>query len=111
MLTYWFMYLISASMALLVSRKEQFNFMPWAIIGFIFILIIGFRDCVGCDWNAYLGHYQRMNGISIDNVLIMDDPLHKFLNWLMLRWDFGVYGVNTIYGTIFMIGLIKFSRE
>ncbi len=111
MLTYWLMYFIPASMALFIGNTRRSNLMPWIIIGFIFILIIGLRDCVGCDWDAYVGHYERMSGLPFNKILTMDDPLHKFLNWQMLRWDFGVYGVNVIYGTIFMIGLIKFSRK
>ena len=39
------------------------------------------------------------------------DPGDKFLNWLSIRQDWGIYGTNVIYGTIFMLGLVRFSRQ
>jgi len=111
MLTYWLMYLIPTSMALFLNRTRQSNLMPWIIIGLFFILLIGFRYEVGGDWGAYLIHYDYMHGLSLQDALRKGDPGHQFLNWLMYRWDLGVYGTNVIYGTVFMLGLIKFSRQ
>lgn len=111
MLTYWLMYIISASMALFLGRTQQSNLLPWIVIGFFFTIIIGFRFEVGGDWFNYIGHYEYMSGVTFVEVLKRDDPGHQILNWLMYRWDFGVYGTNVIYGTIFMIGLVKFSRQ
>ena len=85
--------------------------MPWLVIGFMFILLIGFRHEVGGDWFSYLQHYEYMYGMSLQEALARGDPGHKFLNWLMYRWDLGVYGTNVIYGTVFMMGLVKFSRQ
>lgn len=110
MLTYWLLYLIPVGMALFLGRNRQFSLIPWIFIGFFFILIIGFRFEVGGDWFNYMRHYENVIGTSFEESLMYGDPGHQFLNWLMARWDLGVYGTNVIYGTIFMIGLIKFSR-
>lgn len=104
------MYFISAGMALFLGHNRQSRLLPWVTIGFLFILIIGFRFEVGGDWINYIRHYEYMSGVTLAEALKKDDPGHQFLNWLMYRWDFGVYGTNVIYGTIFMIGLVKFSR-
>ena len=110
MITYWLLYLIPAGMALFLGQGRRSNLMPWIFLGFFFFLIIGFRHQVGGDWGNYLRHYDNMFGASLEEALKKDDPGHQFLNWLMYRWELGVYGTNVIYGTIFMIGLIKFSR-
>lgn len=110
MLTYWLMYFIPASMSLFLGCARQLNRLPWILIGFLFIVIIGFRLEVGGDWYNYIRHYDNISGDTLVEALKRGDPGHQFLNWLMARWDLGVYGTNVIYGTIFMIGLIKFSR-
>lgn len=111
MLTYWLMYLIPASMALFVGRTRQFSLMPWIFIGFSFALIIGFRDQVGCDWFNYLRHYEDTIGVSLAEAMeYSKDPAHQFINWLMGKWGWEIYGVNLIYAIIFVIGLITFCR-
>ncbi len=112
MLTYWLMFLAPASMALLLGQGRKSNLMLFSFIGLFFALLIGFRYQVGGDWGNYLGHYNRMIGLSFDDAMQgKKEPGHQVLNWLMARWDMGVYGVNIVYGTVFMIGLVKFSRD
>ncbi|SFV60141.1 hypothetical protein MNB_SV-3-697 [hydrothermal vent metagenome] len=111
MITYWLMYLIPVSMALFVKNIRQSNYIPWYLIGFLFILLIGFRNQVGCDWPNYVAHYQETVGISFSEALTKaKDPAHAFVNWWMGQWNWGIYGVNLIYAIIFVVGLIKFTR-
>lgn len=112
MLIYWLMFLTPVSIALLMRQKTSNDYKLFFIIGSIFSLLIGFRFEVGGDWDSYLFHYDMVVGIPFDEVFIgSKDYGHQLLNWVMARWDLGVYGVNIIYGSVFMIGLIKFSRE
>lgn len=110
MLVYWLMYLIVASMALFIGQKKQ-TLIPWIFIGFLFMIIIGFRYKVGLDWSNYMLHYDSMYGLELKDAISHGDPGHQFLNWLSYRWNLGVYGTNVVYGIIFMVGLVKFSRE
>ncbi len=111
MLTYWLLYLIPASMALFVRGNRQSNLIPWFIIGILFILIIGFRDQVGCDWGNYLRHYNSYVDTSLSDAFTkIKDPAHTFVNWWMGQWGWGIHGVNFIYAIIFMTGLITFAR-
>lgn len=111
MLTYWLIYLFPATMALSINPKKQFKLIPWILIGFILITIIGFRNEVGCDWFSYVEHYQEVEGIPLSQAFSsIKDPAHAFVNWWMAQWDFGIYGVNFIYAIIFTIGLITFVR-
>ncbi|MFK5976785.1 MAG: EpsG family protein [Sulfurovum sp.] len=108
---YWLLYIIPASMALFMARRQQYNPVAFLLIGFIFIIIIGFRHKVGGDWYNYLNMYNDMFGVMFRDIFDSGDPAHKFFSWLMYRWDWGVYGSNIIYATIFMVGLIQFSRR
>ena len=106
------MYLVPASMALFGNQSRRYNLMPFLIVGFFFAFLIGLRFQVGGDWGNYLGHYNRAIGVPFSEVLRgSKDPAHQLVNWLMARWDLGVYGINMVYGTVFMIGLVKFSRD
>lgn len=112
MLTYWLMFLFPVSMALFSGQSRRMNLMPSVLIGFFFILIIGFRYQVGGDWYNYLLHYDQVVGISFSEALQTGkDPADQMLNWLAAKWNLGVYAINMLYGTVFMIGLIKFSRQ
>jgi len=110
MLVYWIMFLLLVMMTLIGGHSRRSIGISWYIIGLFFILVIGFRDCVGCDWDSYVGYYERLDGATLSEALRQSDPAHQFFNWLMNQWGWGVYGVNLIYGIIFMVGLIKFSR-
>lgn len=112
MLVYWLMFLFTSMMALFLGQKKQKNALPWILVWIFFTLLIGFRFEVGGDWFNYIGHYNRVVGMSLhDAMRTFNDPGHKFLNWLSAKWNLGVYGTNVVYGAVFMYGLIKFSKE
>lgn len=112
MLVYWLIFLMPASIALFLKQRSRANLILFLFIGFIFLFIIGFRYEVGGDWGNYLRHYNNIIGVPFSEIFGRGkDPGHVLLNWLMARWDLGVYGTNVIYGTVFIIGLIKFSRD
>ncbi len=111
MLIYWLMFFSPAMMALFMGRKTRIKSTPLLLLGSFFILLIGFRFEVGGDWGTYLHHYTQTMNITFNEALKGKDPGHQALNWLMARWDMGVYGVNFVYGAVFMIGLIKLCRE
>lgn len=104
---YWLMFLLPASIVLFSKRRNKFLFFT---VGFIFVFVIGFRFEVGGDWFNYVEHYNYMEGISFLDALERGDPGHQLLNWLMFRWDLGVYGINFIYAIIFVIGLMAFAK-
>lgn len=111
MLMYWLMFLTTASIALFTGQNRRPKLMPWMILGVFFILIIGLRHRVGGDWGNYMYHYEMVIGVPFSQLPAGKDPGHQWLNWLMAQWDLGIYGINMIYGIVFMIGLIKFSRD
>ncbi len=111
MFIYLLMYFIPVSMALFLEQKQQTKFLLWMLIGILFTVLIGFRFEVGGDWFNYVAHYDDVIGSTLKYAMRGGDPAHKFLNWLMARWDMGVYGTNVVYGAIFTWGLMRFSRR
>lgn len=124
MIEYYLLFLIPAFLAL--SYKIQFNLTTadlnghskpagninsWIIVGFIFIICIGFRHEVGGDWGAYLRHFKLIEYYTFYEVLTRSDPGYYLINWLMKDWGFEIYSVNLICGIIFTLGLIIFCRQ
>lgn len=114
MLTYWLMYFIPASMALFTSGHfRKTNIIPWYLVGFLFILIIGPR-LVGGDLSNYMRHFNDTRGLPFTQAMMVfsrGDPGYQFLNWLFNDFVWGFYTVNTIFAAIFTFGLIKLSRD
>jgi len=109
---YWLMFLLPAGLAVYAGKRQKSNAMLFFSIGLIYAVLIGFRYQVGGDWGSYLRHYNLVVGIGFNEAMHnAKDPAHQLLNWFMAKWDLGVYGINMIYGLVFMIGLVKFSRD
>ncbi len=105
------MYLVPAGMALFTSGHfRKTNMIPWYLVGFAFIFIIGLRACGG-DLGNYISRFNDTKGLTLLHVISKGDPGHKLLYWLFNDFDFGFYMVDTIYAAIFIFGLIKFSRD
>jgi hypothetical protein len=84
-------------------------------IVFIFLLFfIGLRHEVGGDWYGYLLWYKRIQSeglsFSIDSILLRDFG-YNFINWMSEKLGFGIYGVNTFCGFLFLIGLFRLLKQ
>lgn len=114
MLVYWLMYLVPASMALFTSGNfRKTNSISWYLVGLLFILIIGPR-LVGGDLGNYMGHFTDTKGLPLAQAMRIfsrGDPGYQFINWLMNDIDVGFYAANSIFGAIFIFGLIRFCRD
>lgn len=109
MLPYWFLFGVTAWMA--VSRSPaQSN--PWRWPGWwwifftLLVLIIGLRHEVGGDWGQYI---KALENTRFGN-LWGKDPAYGLLNILAVNIGGGVYLVNTICAAFFSFGLIVFCR-
>jgi EpsG family len=83
----------------------------WLTFFFFFIFVIGFRDNVGADWNAYIRHYELTQGISLIEAIQTTDPGYAFINWISALVSGGIYLVNVICSAFVLIFLILFSRK
>ncbi|WP_089729421.1 EpsG family protein [Candidatus Thiosymbion oneisti] len=110
MLAYWFLYVLPAIPAFVGVRRPNMFSLPWIAVGLLFILAIGFREQVGGDWDSYLIRYDSLIEAPVDQVLA-SDPGYRLLNRLMAKWDWQIYGINTVCGAIFILGLFAYCRQ
>lgn len=113
MLIYWLMYLVPLSMALFATYSRKPHQILWSCLALGYILVIGLRHNIGADWYNYTLHYLIIEKMSFFSMM-QDGPGdigHRIVNWLIAQWGLRIYGVNTIYATIFMFGLIQFSKK
>lgn len=112
MVTYWLMFLAVALPALSVSsNRRSSNWMPWILLGFCLVMLIGFRDQVGGDWNNYLRRFDKLSSGTLEQALARGDPAYAYLTWLMGSWGWEIYGVNLVCAILFTSGLIVFCRQ
>jgi hypothetical protein len=111
MFSYWFMYAIPSIAAILGKARRTHALFPFLAVSALFAIFIGFRHEVGGDWWQYLSYLKSMRGRTFIEVITTYDPGYAALNWLMYRWDWGIYGVNLICGIIFLVGLVVCCRQ
>jgi len=84
----------------------------FAYYGIFAIIIIGSRYEIGGDWVAYSNFYNAADKNLTDIISFSGiEPGYMFINWLMNQFGFGIYGVNFICGSIFIIGLVLFVQK
>jgi hypothetical protein len=112
-LTYWAMFLMPASAAILRPRIRAAPRLgpAWLAAWLALTLLIGYRLQVGADWNSYAAAVYRASGRSIADVLTGSDPAYGLLNWLAWHLGSGIHGVNLVCGALFGLGLIVFCRQ
>ena len=93
----------------------QVEKLAWFFCMIIWILIIGLRHEIGCDWEPYFDmHLSNKNAsfFSIDWLSIHSwEPLYLILNLISGYFDLGMYGVNTLGALIFVAGISSFCRN
>jgi hypothetical protein len=82
----------------------------WINFWILLVVVIGLRERVGGDWYNYLGHLREAQRYTLSELLTQSDPGYKFLNWLSLQFDWGIYGVNLLAAMVFATGLVQFCR-
>lgn len=83
----------------------------WFVVAVFYVLIIGLRQEIGVDWEAYKRHYDLVVNVPLDEALLTTDPAYAFLNWVVALIGGQVYLVNFICAILFITGLVKFCRK
>lgn len=83
----------------------------WSLVGLSIALLVGWRHEVGGDWGNYVANLHAASNQIHDFDWWKGDPGYRFLEWLAIQNDWGIYGVNLIGGALFTFGLLHFCRE
>lgn len=119
---YWLMFLIPAWAALQEAGPRHWQpsagaaastRLPgsWKLVLLALILLIGLRYKVGGDWGNYLNNFKSGIYNSQFSKWWYDDPGYRVLEFLSMRYDWGIYGVNLMASVIFSYGLLVFCRH
>ena len=112
MITYWLLFLFPTIAILQPFRADiQLRRLSFILFGIIAVLIIGLRYEVGVDWGTYLKYVERAKGVSFFKAIAVNEPGYMIINWLAANTGAGIAGVNLIGGTVFMLGLLRFSKQ
>lgn len=93
------------------ERRHIQNLWPilFAIATVLTILMIGLRFEVGGDWGAYLRMYESIFFLPLTSALAITDPGYAALNWLAAQANVGIGFVNTICGSLLMVGVARLA--
>ena len=114
---YWLLFLTPASLAFFpIKFDKNINYILWAIVGLLCILIIGLRFNVGGDWDNYLMKLDMARLLEFGRAEIFGSSFgnaigYMMLNWVALQLGWGIYFVNTFCATAFIVGLVLFCRK
>lgn len=118
---YWVMFLVPAVAALSeparvarlsggVAVLPAMHGVWWAVL-LALSLLVGWRHEVGGDWVNYLGSFEVVSFESQFADWWFNDPGYRLLEWMSMKADWGVHGVNLVGGAIFSYGLVVFCRH
>lgn len=108
MAVYWSLFSLPLIWGLLPEAKANLRRFGVGLLAAFFVLIIGLRDGVGCDWAAYTEHYFMIGRQTLEQAIIAFDPFHVLLNRASWTLGLDLYGVDFFYAVIFAAGLFKF---
>jgi len=109
MWTYWTMFCVPALASLSPWRLDRSSrLFMLTVTAVLLILVIGFRDHVGMDWDGYANVLREFETSSLGQILVGKEPGFGFINWLSGQFGWGLYAVNVFAAAIFVIGLLAF---
>ena len=95
----------------IILKNKYFYF----LIFILFFIFIGFRDQIGCDWNAYETRFNIIKSQNIDNFFQAKDFLrtnHGFVFALfakLLSYKFNFNALILFYSILFTVPLFIFN--
>ena len=114
------LYLIPFIFLYLLSESENFNLYVkvlnnkyfYYLISLFFIIFIGLRSEIGCDWNAYITLYKKYSSQDFGEILRKNLSsiiyLENFGSILITKLSNNIYIFNTLYSVLFVIPLFYF---
>ncbi len=110
-----FLYLLSESENFNLFNKVLNNKYFYYLLSIFFIVFIGLRSEIGCDWDAYITLYEKYSSQDFGEILTNNFSsilnLDNFGNILITKLSNNIYTFNTLYSILFVIPLFYFCSE
>ncbi len=107
-----FLYLLSESENFNLFNKVLNNKYFYYLLSIFFILFIGLRSEIGCDWDAYINFYEKYSSQDFGEILKSNfDSILNLDNFgiiLITKLSNNIYIFNTVYSILFVIPLFYF---
>lgn len=115
MFVYWTMYAFPALFAIISGRREgrtnTLSAIGLAVIGLMFVVLIGLRYEVGADWFSYELIVSSIKYEEFGTALGFGDPGFNLIAWVLSRMGADLYGANFFCGLVLVTGLVIFCRQ
>jgi hypothetical protein len=106
------MFLLPALAALQeTGRRSRRESAPGWTAAIILALLVGWRDHVGGDWEKYLRNFEGATYHGLGDVIALDDPGYRLIEWIAIEAGWGIHSVNLVGGVLFAGGLVWFCRS
>ncbi len=86
----------------------------YLLIFIFFILFIGFRFEVGCDWRGYKIYYDRISSYNLTQIIDNYQKLPEFTFLLIAKlasFKLNYYFLNLVFAILFTFPLFLFSQQ
>lgn len=109
MIPYFIMFIIPAFITLFIKNNNIKIFLY--LVSILFIFFIGFRFDIGGDWDNYLYKFNNIQYKTYLEILLQSDPGYYLLNKFMNEMNLGIFAVNFVCATFFIIGLLQLAKN
>jgi hypothetical protein len=110
---YWFFFISFSFLSINpISIEKNISKILKYFLLFLLIFFMGLRHQVGGDWDLYLRDFY--SNIELYNFFELDyvrDFGYETLSFICFQLGIGIYGLNFIIATFFIISLNRFSME
>lgn len=116
-------YIVPFVFLYLLSESEHFNFFGrilnnkyfYFLLSLFFILFIGLRSGISCDWDTYISLIEKYSSQNFGNILKNNfNEIHKLdelWNILLIKISNNIYILNILYSILFVIPLFIFCSN
>ena len=111
MSTYWFLFALPIFWALLPAGDDVATRIGLTALAGIYVIAIGFRQDVGCDWGAYVFMYEVVARLPFWKALFFTDSGYQALDFIAYWLGLGYYFAEFVSGLIFTACLFLFIRR
>ena len=111
MTAYWALFCLPLLWGLMPRAAPIAGRIGIGFLTLVYIIAIGLRYKIGCDWHAYVLMYQVVERLPFEKALFYTEPGYQALNILSYWLGFGYVGVNIASASIFMGGLLALVRR